>query len=142
MYGRCGEKSSLFGIPRTREVKEKLRNVNLGEKSHLWKGGVSLLADKIRKLPEYKEWRKKVYLRDNFTCQMFDCDETENFLNVHHIEEFNIIVKDSNIESTFDAIECEELWDVNNGITLCRKCHNKIRGEEREYKNLFINIIK
>lgn len=27
---------------------------------------------------------------------------------------------------TFDmAMECEELWNINNGQTLCRPCHTK-----------------
>jgi len=25
----------------------------------------------------------------------------------------------------FIAYKCKELWDIKNGITLCKKCHKK-----------------
>lgn len=62
---------------------------------------------RIRGLGEYKLWRELVYERDDYTCQK--CLERGIELNPHHI--FNFSNK-------------EELrFDVDNGITLCRKCH-------------------
>jgi len=35
-------------------------------------------------------------------------------------------------ECTIDqALLCAELWDVWNGITLCKECHDKIHNEEK-----------
>jgi hypothetical protein len=56
---------------------------------------------------EYSEWREAVYERDDFTCQ---CCGSKTQLNAHHIKNFS-----SNVEIRYD---------VDNGITLCNKCHN------------------
>jgi len=36
---------------------------------------------------------------------------------------------------------CETLWDINNGITLCKKCHGKTHHHEPDYYQLFTDII-
>ena len=73
-----------------------------------------------------KEWRKKVYERDNYTCQMCGNRSAKNNpvqLNVHHILMFS---------------KYKELRDdVDNGITLCEPCHKSIYRKEEEYENLF-----
>lgn len=28
-----------------------------------------------------------------------------------------------NLKTIYDAFKCKELWDTNNGITLCETCH-------------------
>ena len=40
--------------------------------------------------PVYKDWRVKVYKRDNFKCQMPGCKRTKN-LNAHHIQKRLVI---------------------------------------------------
>src|SRR3990167_4783732 len=40
-----------------------------GERNNKWKGGVTPENHKIRTSSEYKEWRTKVFQRDNYTCQ-------------------------------------------------------------------------
>ena len=27
-----------------------------------------------------------------------------------------------------EALACEEFWNINNGRTLCKECHNKTKG--------------
>ena len=69
-------------------------------------GGVSTEETLIRNSPEYREWRKLVYTRDNFTCQR--CG-SRGRLEAHHVKSF---------------AEYPELrFDVDNGITYCRACH-------------------
>ena len=84
------------------------RTINKGEKSHLWKGGKTK-ESKIRQTSaEYKEWRNNVFERDNYTCQK--CGKKGD-IEAHHIKE-----------------QCnypELIFDINNGITLCRKCHKE-----------------
>ena len=47
------------------------------------------------------------------------------FLECHHIKPFSIILSDNNITSINDALKCNELFDINNGQTLCKECHKK-----------------
>jgi len=75
-----------------------------------WKGGITPENVKIRKSVDYKNWRKKVFERDDYTCQ--ECGQKGYELRAHHIYDFTNN-KDLRL-------------DVNNGITLCDKCHKKL----------------
>ena len=94
-----------------------------GEKHPQWKGGITDVSDKIRKSRKFKSWVKSVFERDDYTCQ--NCKERGGRLNAHHIKAFSIIIEEKNITTSWDAMKCEELWDINNGITYCKKCHIK-----------------
>lgn len=62
-----------------------------------------------RDYPAYREWRKSVFERDEYTCQC--CGEVRRTLNAHHIEAYS---------------RAKELRiDVPNGITLCVDCHKQ-----------------
>jgi 5-methylcytosine-specific restriction endonuclease McrA len=76
--------------------------------------------------PVYKDWRKKVYKRDGFKCQMPQCNS--NFrLQAHHIKKW----------SSAAALR----YEVDNGITLCRECHEKVNGFESHYEYIFNTIV-
>ena len=80
-----------------------------GENSPRWDGGKTNENEKIRNSTDYIEWRKSVLGRDNYTCQCCG-DNTGGNLQAHHKYNFS---------------EYPELrLDVNNGITLCKKCHD------------------
>jgi len=87
--------------------------------------GITPLNMKIRGSLEYINWRTQIFGRDNFTCQ--ECGVRGSWLEAHHINEFNKIIKKNNINSFEEALLCEELWDLNNGITLCKECHKKTK---------------
>ena len=69
----------------------------------------------LRFIPEYKEWRKAVFERDNYTCQ--HCLQRGCRLNAHHIMPF--------------ARYPELRFSVNNGISLCESCHKKVHRKEK-----------
>lgn len=71
-----------------------------------------------RKTKEYREWRAKVFERDNFTCKI--CGQVGGDLNAHHIKTF----KD------YPALR----FTVSNGITLCEKCHREVHKRMRARK--------
>lgn len=58
---------------------------------------------------EGEEWKKKVYERDNYTCQ--HCQRTGLRLHAHHIVPWNE--------------DKSKRFDVANGLTLCASCHSK-----------------
>src|ERR1035437_876593 len=89
------------------------------ERSSFWKGGI---ADKnrnfrlnIMRTPEYKEWRKAVFKRDDYICVL--C-RTLGLINADHIIKFADIIKAFKVTTIEEAIACEPLWDINNGRTL------------------------
>jgi len=81
-----------------------------GEQHHRYN---SSLTDedrfKNRDLWESKQWRIAVYDKDKYTCQKCG-DSKGNNLNAHHISGWNI--------------DKDKRFDVSNGITLCKECHN------------------
>jgi hypothetical protein len=76
--------------------------------------------------PIYKEWRKKVYSRDNFMCQWPGCNQKKK-LNAHHIQPW--------------AHHPSLRFEVRNGITLCKAHHKMITGMEEAYAAIFFKII-
>ncbi len=102
------------------EPKAKEKNVN-------WKGGVTPLNKALREVKEYKIWRLGVFGRDNFTCQMPGCGQRGK-IEANHIKRF---------------IDHPELrHELDNGITLCRACHNLTKGKEQRYEALFNAILQ
>tara|TARA_R100000808_G_C2146949_1_gene154862 strand:- start:2071 stop:2337 length:267 start_codon:yes stop_codon:yes gene_type:complete len=77
--------------------------------------------------PVYKEWRLSVYKRDKFRCQMPGC-KSKRQIQAHHIRKW----------STASALR----YDIDNGITLCRQCHDSISKAEEHYEGLFIEIVR
>lgn len=77
------------------------------EKHPQWKGGITDQNKLLRNSNEYEFWRKKVFERDNYTCQC--CGSKKNKLNSHHKYNF----------SEYPSLR----FDINNGITLCEQCH-------------------
>ncbi len=75
----------------------------------------------IRTLFQYKDWRKAIFLRDNFTCQM--CQKRGGNIEAdHNPVRFVDIIRGNQITSIESAIACKELWSAQ-GRTLCRPCH-------------------
>jgi len=109
--------SGMSGKKMTQEHKHKIGEANSGEKSYLWKGGITSENYRARRSAKYNDWRKFVFERDNYTCQ--DCGSksikgNRVMLNAHHIKPF----------SEYTELRTE----VDNGQTLCEECHRKVHS--------------
>lgn len=62
---------------------------------------------------QYRKWRQSVLKRDGYKCAI--CGSKKN-LEAHHIKPF----------AHFENYRL----DINNGITLCRKCHKQVHKEQ------------
>lgn len=109
-------------------TRKKLSAINSGISLSKWKGFIESKNYRIRKSAKYFRWRQKVFKRDNFKCQMPDCNSKECYIQANHIKKF----------SKFPKLR----FTVNNGITLCKKCHNKVTWQEEKYEKLFEYIVK
>ena len=54
-------------------------------------------------------WAKDVKARDNYECQI--CRATNVYLHSHHLNSYDVFVN--------------QRYDINNGITLCFRCHTE-----------------
>ena len=99
-----------------------------GEEHHCWKGGDNKWYLALRNCGKYKLWRTSCIKRDKHKC--IKCGEKDDELNVHHIIPFIDIIKSHSITNSEEGNKCEELWDIDNGITLCHNCHF-----QEHYKN-------
>ena len=95
-----------------------------GAKNPWWKGGITPIALQIRHSPKYKLWRTSVFTRDNWTCQK--CKQKGIRLRADHIYPFSIILRENNIKNLEDGLSCINLWNLDNGRTLCVPCDLKI----------------
>lgn len=107
------------GVPRP-----KWRGVNSSRYIH---GGKIRRARNIdMSRAEYKNWRKSVFIRDNYTCQICLCvDKTR--LQADHIKSYS---------------EYPDLrYEIDNGRVLCVDCHKKTPNYGmRNKKALKINV--
>lgn len=83
--------------------------IRYGSSINTWKGGVTPEHFYLRKTLQYKEWRKSVFKRDQFTCVL--CGHKGGEINADHIKPFSLFP--------------ELRFDVDNGRTLCVPCHKK-----------------
>lgn len=67
--------------------------------------------------PEYKKWRADVKRRDKYKCRK--CGVRKK-LQVHHIKSWSHYP--------------QSRFLLQNGITLCRKCHGQMWGAEELYE--------
>jgi len=105
-----------------------------GVNSPVYKGenSASKLRIRICQMAEYTEWRLTCFRRDNFTCQHCK-DPKAKPREVHHIKSYAKIKKEYGFTTPEEARKCKKLWDVKNGLTLCRTCH---RMTDNYAKNL------
>lgn len=103
-------KGKRLGRKESEETRRKLSILRKGQKSHLWRGGLTEINKLIRGSLEYKLWREAVFKRDNYTCIWCGYDGGR-ILEADHIKPF--------------AWYPELRFAIDNGRTLCVDCHKK-----------------
>ena len=101
------------GRERSDDFKTKCRNKR-PEQNGNWRGGITPINAKIRASGDYKNWRESVFKRDNWTCQKCNTrSKSDCYIRIeaHHIKPF--------------ALFPELRFVIDNGLTLCKKCHDK-----------------
>lgn len=95
---------------------EDYRHLNKGKNHYNYN---PLITDEERIKMRYeisgndrRVWRMSVYHRDEYTCQI--CREKGGELNAHHLNGYHWYEKGR--------------YDVDNGVTLCDKCHSEFHG--------------
>lgn len=116
------------GVSIYRQSKRCMKCKSKGVNNSNWKEGASSLKKRIMSSFEYRQWRSDVFKRDDYTC--LECGIRGVYLHAHHIVRFSSIVDKYGINTIEQAIDCSELWDINNGSTLCVCCHNNLHKKE------------
>jgi 5-methylcytosine-specific restriction endonuclease McrA len=73
----------------------------------------------------YKEWRSKVFHRDQFCCRI--CGD-KGYIEAHHIRP----------KSKHPALA----YVISNGIALCKYHHAQVTGREEKFIMFFRKILK
>lgn len=94
-----------------------------GNKNPNWRGGKTSLMDAIRTSSRYKKWRLDIFYRDNYQCS--ECANGGRSIQAHHIMPLAALIHELSIETLEEALATDKLFDVGNGMTLCKSCHKK-----------------
>lgn len=107
----------------TAEYRQRLSDLQKGEKAHNWQGGITKMDERLRGW-QWRELRRKVYERDKWTCQKcgVHCTNKRQAKNsptariqAHHI----VARRDGGLD------------EMDNLVTLCMSCHMKREWENR-----------
>jgi hypothetical protein len=120
--GKCLGDANPSKLP---EVKMKIS----GENHYLWKKDRTQIVQywTERNNPEYKQWRLKIYRRDNYKCRIDNCD-CKGRIIAHHILSW----------TKFPELR----YNINNGITLCQFHHPRRREDEQRLIPFFKSMVE
>ena len=105
-----------------------------GQRAYNYIDGRTPLVKRIREFAIGKKWRLKILELDDYTC--VKCGKRGGYLEVHHYISFSDIFNDFikiyshlDIKNDVDelykyATEFDRFWNIHNGLTLCKECHN------------------
>ena len=128
-HNKCIDCDKLLGDRYAKRCNTCDGKYNSRERHYRWNGFTPII-EKLRFCNLYIHWRTKVFERDRWTCQT--CRARGVYVEAHHIKPFSLIVKENNIKDMETAEKCEELWNLDNGVTLCGDCHNLTKGRPKK----------
>lgn len=123
-----GEKNGMYGKTHSDSAKKSMSAARTGINNPNWRGGRTTVQHSIRTSSAMANWRTAVFQRDDYTCAL--CEQRGGRLEAHHIRPVRM-----NKNTLL-------IFDVANGITLCKDCHASIKYKELEYVEHFIKLIE
>ena len=111
-----------------KRISSKLQGIPVSD----WEGFKESINALVRKCVPYLKWRKAVFTRDDYTCVLCGDNRGGNLEADHYPKLFSLIMKEKQIKTLEDALNCKELWDVSNGRTLCETCHYRVTWPNKE----------
>ncbi len=119
---RKGKKSRFPAWNKGKKMPERQ-----GKNSWNWVEDRNLTMEKrrLRGSVDWRKWRESIFARDKYTCQ--ECGKSGVYIEPHHIVP---------IKKDFS-----KMFDIANGITLCRPCHIKTMGKEASFADKYQSII-
>ena len=123
---RTGAGNHFYGKTHSESARARMSARKLGRKPPNWNPDRTHSSEKhrLRSTREWKEWRGAVFARDRHTCM--ECGIVGGLLEPHHIIPLRV---------SFDR-----LFDLKNGITLCRACHQKTICKEELYEKKYFSL--
>lgn len=117
----------LLGKTRSEESRNKMRLAwnkmrprMSGKNAPNWRGGKTSLTLRVRNSNKYTVWRKSVFERDSYTCQI--CKQYGGRLQADHIIPLSVLIEG---QTYLEVMSNPKVWNLTNGRTLCRLCHFK-----------------
>jgi hypothetical protein len=133
---RCGKDNPFFGKHHTEKSKLKMSRqgsvctattrlkMSISQEGHPcrggWIDGRSLTLKNLRHTTKYHRWRNAVFVRDGYK------DVSSGLggdLNAHHIVSLSTLISQNDVKTLEEAIACDALWDVDNGVTMLELRH-------------------
>lgn len=107
----CGLVKKVVGKSKPRKYCSKICNgLGFRDSNHpSWNGGSAKEREIAKGRIEYKTWRKSVFIRDNYTCQL--CWVRGVPIEADHIKEW----------ANYPLLR----YELSNGRTLCKPCHRQ-----------------
>jgi hypothetical protein len=135
-----GRISPFKGHKHSKEALETNRLKHLGNTIRRGKGFKTKLSFSLKMGPQYAQWRLAIYERDKFICQK--CLKNKDTLNAHHIKSYSTIIAEYNIKTYEEALDCLELWNLDNGITFCFDCHHEFHNKYGQRNNNLQQVLE
>lgn len=119
---------SHLGHKHSKDTRKKMSRSKLGERHWNYRIDRSTLKKRENRRDDmyYKDWRKSVYIRDNFKCKLSSKD-CSGKIEAHHIFRW----------SEYPTLR----YVITNGITLCQFHHPLKMEEEKRLIPIFQELI-